>query len=97
MLVSLISKAARRQVRAIVVRQSGLGSLITTARRVNGNLVVEETESDAQFVVWLNEAEEAVAMPLVGWSQRYDQRAKALVFRPAPASGRADNTKRAAA
>jgi hypothetical protein len=97
MLVSVISKAARRQVRAIVVRQQGLGSLITTTRRVNGSLVVEDTESEQSFIDWLNEADDAKALPFVGWSQRYDTRAQALVLKPIRAAARAYPRHRVAA
>lgn len=96
MLVSLISSAARRQVRAVVIRQQGTGSLVTIARKTNAGLVVEETESEQSFVDWLNEVEDATAMSLVGWSQHYDERVHALVLRPVQVSGRADSAKRAA-
>ena len=80
MLIQLISQATRRNVRAIVIRQQDTGSLVTVARKTNAGLVVEETESDEQFVTWLNEAEDATAMPLVGWSQHYDVKSQSLVF-----------------
>lgn len=96
MLVQLIANAARNNTRAIVIRQQGFGSLVTIARKTNAGLVVEEIESKVLFVEWLNEADEAEALPLVGWSQHYDSSAEALVFRPVTASGRADSAKRAA-
>lgn len=97
MLIQLISQATCRNVRAIVIRQQDTGSLITIARKTHVGLVVEETESEQSFIDWLNEVEDATAMPLIGWSQRYDAKSEALVFRPVTASRRADSAKRAAA
>ena len=97
MLVSLISSAARRNVKAIVIRQSSLGSLVAIARKTHVGLVVEETESEQSFVDWLNEADDAKALPLVGWSQRYDTRAQALVLKPIRAAARAYPRHRVAA